>query len=390
MANICDYLRWRGDLSFEERPFNDVDNVILSALSYLDMAGIVPSAEEAGRVSVAEACEALMRKSNGDVAPYVRSLAKIDGRFVELLGDSQRFCNAHLRSYCDITDSALALQFSAITIELPHAGTYVSFRGTDNTLVGWRENFMLSFEVTEAQREATRYLERELSSMCANDLPVRVGGHSKGGNLAEYAALTCNPKLRERIERVYSNDGPCMAPEVITTSSAEELGNKLRRIVPSYSVVGMIFSREDDKRIVVASSETGVSQHDLTSWQVLRDGMDEVPQLQPECLIVNRTIAALGKGLTLEERRRVTNEVFDALEAGGATKLSQIADSPEGLQQVLRALRSTSEDTREVATTLVQSIVSSSMRAMRSATRKAFEETTKRLKASREGQQEQA
>lgn len=368
MATIHDYLQWRGDLSFSERPFNDVDNVILATLSYLDFTGIVPGEQAGGSVSLARACGGLLERADGDVAPFVRSLAKVDARFVELLAASRRFGPARLSAYADVIDESRALQFSALQVDLPDAGTYISFRGTDSTLVGWREDFMLSFEVTEAQREAARYLERALLRV-GEGVAVRVGGHSKGGNLAEYAAVRCPDELRGRIVRVFSNDGPGMAPDVLALDGRALLGERLVRIVPSYSVVGMLFAREGDPRIVVASSGTGIAQHDPTTWQVLRAGVEEAPALQADCVVLNEAIASWAAGLPLEERERVVEEIFDALGAGGATRFDEIAASPEGLQQVLRALGETDERTRDIATTLVERLVDRSVDAVRKAAR---------------------
>ena len=373
MANMHDYLRWRGDLSFAERPFNDADNVILATFSYLDFTGIVPSEASGRSVSLKSACHKLIESCGGDVAASVRSLAKVDTRYVELIADSKRFGDAQLSAYADMTDESRALQFAAVTIELPKAGTYVSFRGTDSTLVGWREDFMLSFCVTEAQREAAGYLRRLLERQGRSGLPVRVGGHSKGGNLAEYAAVSCPDELRERIVCVYSNDGPGMAPEVAECDGRALLGRRFRHIVPSYSVVGMLFAGKGEPRTIVRSSGTGIGQHDPTTWQMLRGGLEEVAKLQGECVTLNESIARWAAGVPLEERERVVDEVFDALESGGATRFDEIASSPESLQQVLRALGATDERTRDLAMALVEGTVNSSVEAVRKSTQEVFE-----------------
>ena len=374
MANINDYLQWRGDISLEERLFNDADNVILSVLSYLDFTGIVPGERTGAGIGLALACRRLLERAGGDVVPYVRSLAKIDSTFVELMADSRRFGSATLRSYVDVVDEARSLQFSAFQVDLPSGETYVAFRGTDSTLVGWREDFMLSFEVTEAQREAAAYLERALVRAAEQGRMVRVGGHSKGGNLAEYAAVCCPSELRERIVRVYSNDGPGMAPEVMRRDGREVLGDRLRRIVPTYSVVGMLFARADDPRVIVPSTGVGIGQHDPTTWQVLRTGVEEALQLLPECVPVNEAVARWAEGIPLDERERVTDEVFDALEAGGATRFDEIGASAEGLQQVLHALANTDDRTRELAMALVGGTLDTSVDAARKAATEFFDQ----------------
>ena len=379
MANVHDYLRWRGDLTFAERPFNDVDNIVLSALVYLDFTGVVPDELQGGSVRLCDACRQLIEAGGGDVTPYVRSLAHIDTPLIELIAQSQRFCDARLRSFVDVMDEHRTEQFCAVEVILPDAGVYVAFRGTDSTLVGWRENFMLSFEVTEAQREAAVYLRRALKRAAFDNLTVRVGGHSKGGNLAEYAVLSCTPEEAERVTHVYSNDGPGMAPEVIPQDGRAILGDKLRRIIPTYSLVGMLFAKETDPCIVVASNSTGIGQHDLTTWQVLPDGMEEVEGLQPESLVIHEAATKWIANVPLEERERIVNELFDALESGGATRFDEIAATPEGLQQVIRSLRNVDERTRDVALALVQGTVDTSVDAVRKAARKVIEDATHRL-----------
>ena len=393
MANINDYLQWRGDLTFAERPFNDVDNVILAALSYLDFTGIVPGEATGRQVTVGQACVRLLEKSGGDVTPYVRSVAKVDSRFVQLLADSRRFRDALLGAYVDEVDESRALQFAALQVDMP-GETYVSFRGTDSTLVGWREDFMLSFTVTESQREAASYLQRAIVRAVGQGRTVRVGGHSKGGNLAEYAAALCPADLLGSIVRVYSNDGPGMAPEVMSIESRAVLGDKLRRIVPSYSIIGMLFARETDPQIVVRSTGTGIGQHDLTTWQGVRGGVDEERELQRDCAVLNRAIAEWAAGIPLDERARAVDEVFDALQAGGATRFDEIAESSEGFQQVLRALSATDARTRELASALVEATVNISVEAVSRQVRQAWsgfkqtalsfaEDATKRIRTQR-------
>ncbi len=385
MANIHDYLRWRGDVTFDERPFNDADNLILSAFVYLDFTDIIPTEDDGGSISLREACQALLSKSNGDVEPYVRSLAKVDTAFVQLIGDSRRFGNAELSGYADKVNPDRTMQFAAMRIYLSHVGTYIAYRGTDTTIVGWRENLMLSFTITSAQAEAVRYLVRFLvlkHDPEAQDFEatIFVGGHSKGANLAEYAAAMCPDRLRDRITRVYSNDGPGMEPEVMSRNPREVLGDRLRIIVPAFSVIGMIFARENEHRSYAASTATGIEQHDITTWQVTYNGIEEVPDSQPECIPLNDTISSWIRDTPLDDRERITNDIFNALQAGGAKTFEDIVSSPEQVQQVLRALGSLDDRTREIVLDLVQRTIDSSVDAMKQATKKVFDDAGRRLR----------
>ena len=347
VANIVDYLAWRGDLTFDERPFNDVDNVILATFSYLDLTGIVPG-PSGGSVGLAEACQSVLDDTEGDVNLRVRSLAKLDPVLLERLAASKRFGSLLVHDCVDLLDEARSLQFAAVQIDVSDTETYVSFRGTDSTLVGWREDFMLSFTVTEAQLRARAYLEEAIAQALTRGRRVMVGGHSKGGNLAVYAALTCDEALRPHVFCVWSNDGPGLAPEIMAKSPRSQLGYRYRRIVPAYDMVGIIFEREDDPRIIVKSSVTGAGQHDPLTWQVNAFGMAIEGSLTKESQLIKESIDTWITGIPLVKRARVVDQFFDALEAGGARKMSEVMENRQAMTAVLNALGDMDESTKDL------------------------------------------
>lgn len=208
-GNLIDYVKWRGDLGFTERPFNDVDALVLATLSYIDLVGFTPNEASGGTVEVREALGELMERSGGDVAPYVRSLATIDARYIDAVAKSRRFGRLHIGRYVDVMDYDNAVQFAAVEVMLPPNSVegcgkgvrFVSFRGTDLTIAGWREDFMLSFEVTGAQKLAAEYLDRALRAAVAAGEPLMAGGHSKGGNLASFAVASAVPSLAKNVLR---------------------------------------------------------------------------------------------------------------------------------------------------------------------------------------------
>ncbi len=365
MADIRDYLELRGDVTLDERPFNDVDNLVLATLSYLDLTGIVGGPGERG-VRVTDACGELLARAGGDLGSRVRSLATIDERFVVALGGSARLGDAVLRDYVDVRDDERVMQFSAVTADLPGGETYVAFRGTDTTLVGWRENFVLSFAVTQAQRAAARYLADELARADAKGRRVRVGGHSKGGNLAAYAAACAPVALAGAIERVYSNDGPGMDRSVLPVSCHDVMGERYVRIVPAYSVVGRLFS-DDAPCTVVRSSAARSLQHDPLTWQVGPAGFREAEATDPECLVVVRAFATWLGRLAPDDRRRLTDELFDALAAGGAETFEDLFSSASSAQKVLAALRDVDSRTYDMMWGLVGELLGAGAAATREA-----------------------
>lgn len=364
MANVVDYLHWRGDLTFEKDPFNNVDNLILSILSYLGFGGVVPSERSEKRVQLGDACAKILKKLKDDPS-LITGFSRVDGTFLEALVDAPRFANIELGRYVDRINVEKSLQFAAFTAYLPTGQMFVSFRGTDGTLVGWRENLNLSFKVTSADKSAALYLEKRIrehlaegnNSTCAN---VMVSGHSKGGNLASYAATVCPEELLGTIERVWSNDGPNMCPELLHTTAHQVLGEKYIRILPEFSVVGMIFDDPAVPKLIVKSSETGMMAHDGVSWQVMRNTFEFADDFQLECKKINEAFSTWYKDLPLSQREHFTNELFDALSAGGAVYFSDIISSPANLQPVVTALTKTEKQTKEVFFDLLSSLVNAS------------------------------
>ena len=355
MATVVDYLSWRGDLSFVERPFNEVDALILATLSYLDFTGIAPSGDNA--ITLRDACEALLDQAAGDLAPYVRSLASIDESFLRALAASRRFGRLAMHDYVDVVDDACSLQFAALTVDLgacAPADAFVSFRGTDLTLTGWREDLMLSFEVTEAQERARAYLERILDQ----GHTVLVGGHSKGGNLAAFAVAAADERLLDGVVRAWSFDGPGMDPAVMARGPLDAIGSRFRRVQPAYSVVGQLFDRADTPRRHVVSSADAMMQHDPMTWQVDRDALVFADGLDPAARRLDDALAAWLSDLDLDQRATFTAELFDILGAGGATSLSDLT-TPASLQRVAAAAAGASETTKSVVMGLVGAGVSS-------------------------------
>ena len=200
MANVFDYLKWRGDLNLEQSKFNEIDNLILSRFSYFPFDNIIKENEV---VTIKELSE---RFRKTDINP-MHILWKDDKEFFPAMGKTERFGNMLATKYINKIETEQEKQFSAITVLMPDDTIYVSFRGTDNTIVGWKEDFNMSFKSHIAsQISAKEYLEN-----IAEEFPnkkIRVGGHSKGGNIAIYASAFAKQAVKDRIINVYNNDGP--------------------------------------------------------------------------------------------------------------------------------------------------------------------------------------
>ena len=257
MGNILDYLDWRGDLTFEQSPFNEVDNLIMACFSYLDLDEI-EEVKNGNTLLVEELFEIFSeRKEEKDIKAESAFLQNTPV-LLEKMAHSERFRKCTVSGFVNEILSRETQQFAAVIIGLSDGTDYISFRGTDDTIVGWKEDFNLSNGVVPSHRKALKYLEEHgtyLQSM------LRIGGHSKGGNLAMYAAMKCDEILKEKILSVYDNDGPGFPEGFFPAGRAEEILPRVIRIIPEASVIGMLLTHQKDP-MIVASTQKGILQHD--------------------------------------------------------------------------------------------------------------------------------
>lgn len=240
MANIFDYMNWR-DLPLKQVEFNEIDNLILARLSYFPFDGYLNQGE---KITVKEAYQRY--KEQGTTG---RILQQEDIELYPILASSTRFGNMILTSYSNKIDPIQEKQFSAITIEMEDDTLYVAYRGTDNTIVGWKEDLNMSFsELVPAQTDAVAYLENVAKQY--QNKKIRVGGHSKGGNLAVYAAAFVNPEVQKKIINVYNNDGPGFCDKVINSESYQNILNKVHTYIPQTSIIGRLLNHQEKTTIL--------------------------------------------------------------------------------------------------------------------------------------------
>ncbi len=313
MGNILDYIDWRGDIRFYERPFNEVDNLIFSELAYVNMSGIIQNDE---KVSLEELYKRYCSSSNRSNIPMNDPLP-----LFEKAAACDRFRNTMVMCFTEIVDAEKQIQFSAVTF-LPEDNTvYISFRGTDDTIVGWREDCNFSFlSSTPGQNCAVEYVNR-IASVTQGD--IRIGGHSKGGNFAVYAASFCNSSFRCRIKEVYSNDGPGFNSTIVQSEEYLSILPKVKKILPESSLVGLLLSSAEEKKIVKSTAK-GIYQHHPYSWCVTGCGFDEADSLSTESTLMNEALQKWIGNLSDSERKLFVSSVFDFIEASGAETLDDL------------------------------------------------------------------
>ncbi len=264
-ATVRDYLRWRGDLTFWQDGFNEVDNLLLCIVSYIDFRRIfdLRSFKPSEAVSIGQVCALLTDEdeqlglSEEAYIPVLRAMAA-----------TPRFRDMEMFAFESSIDEEKVMQFAAVSFLLPDHSVFIAYRGTDTTLVGWQENFNMSFlTAVPAQLRAAEYAQ-EIVKACPRRM-IRIGGHSKGGNLAAWAAIHLPERMqRKRLLAAYNNDGPGFSKEVLASEEYHRVAEKIHTFIPESSVVGMLLEHTEDYEII-DSTNYSVMQHEPLSWNVM-------------------------------------------------------------------------------------------------------------------------
>ena len=311
MANILDYLDWRGDLTFDQAPFNEVDNLLLSQLVYVDLAGIVPGPESKEKIRVAEASRIFFATHDEQKILEKISMTKTAMYVLKKMAESERYKDALLGGYVNDISVEEQSQFAVLCVYLGDRSLFVAFSGTDDTIVGWRENFNMGYlDATPGQRKAVDYLNRMVG---IGQWKVRVGGHSKGGNLAVYAAVHCRPIIKRKIISVYSNDGPGFSKEMVESEAYQEIIPKIRTIIPESSIVGLLLEHEEEFQ-VVKSTNVGMGQHDAMSWEVLGTHFVYTDKVAEQSLFIDETMKTWLLELDATQREIIVDAIFEMLD----------------------------------------------------------------------------
>ena len=347
MANLLDYLNWRGDLTLEQSPFNEVDNLILAELSFVDFKDIVPGPGEGESVALRDAAERFFaRFPEGEKIDMGVLVPAAIPDMLRKMADSRRFGDMKLNCFVDHLDVGKGEQFAALTIETGDRTLYLSFRGTDDTLAGWKEDFELAcMPEVPAQKKAVAYTEAVAKQFPRKKL--RLGGHSKGGNLAVYAGVYAPGSVQKRIHAIWSNDGPGFHDDLLDLPEHQRVADRIVSIVPKSSVVGMLLEHEEDYT-VVDSSQQGLMQHDGFSWEVLGDHFVKLRSVTRQGHLNDLTLKEWVHNMPLDQREKFVDGLFTVLSASGAVTLTDLKEeSLKAAGAMVRAMKDMEKDTRD-------------------------------------------
>lgn len=349
MSNVCEYVKWRGDLTLKQSKFNEIDALILTRLSYFPFDQLIQPNEEA-------TVEELSKRFEKADKSTMKILWEDDNELFPLMGKSERFGKMSVTQYVNKINAEQEKQFSATTVILPDNTIFVTYRGTDATIVGWKEDFNMCFKSHIAsQKDAVEYLN--MVSKKYKRL-IRIGGHSKGGNLAVYAAMFTNSKVKKRIINIYNNDGPGFDDEIIKTKEYKKILPKVHTYIPQSSIIGRLLNHEE-KYTVVQSIQKGIMQHDLYSWQLEGKEFICLEKVTNGSEIFDKTLKEWLINITPEQRGIVIDTAFDILNTTEVEYFSELKKNWFlNIRLMLGRYKNLDDESKKVISEIVQKLVS--------------------------------
>lgn len=357
MASLSEYLVWRGDITFDEVSLNMVDALLLSQLSYLNLQGIIGKTDRKKECTLEQAAKRFWQLHTEEEFEDCLSFAvRSAGILLRDMAKTKRFGDLILRNYINRNDLTMEEQFTALEIVLGKRESFISFGGTDDTLIGWKEDFNMCFlSPIPAQLDAKSYLE---SILLGSGRKVYIGGHSKGGNLAVYSAVKCKKIFRRNILRVFNFDGPGFDKEFIESERYQEMKERVETWVPESSVVGMLLEHEEDYR-VVKSSQSGFLQHDATSWEVLGAEFIRLPAVKESSRRLAAGVKEWMNGLSPEELEQFGESIFEVLTVTDAKTLADLnKDRWKSVTAIIQSFNALDKKTKDMLFDLIKAMVS--------------------------------
>ena len=336
MANILEYIKENGNLTLDEKKFNEIDNLIFSRLSYLPFESI--------KLEEKENFESIYKKLKS--VKINEFNMEQDKELIELVGTCNRYKNLIVTDYYFSRDEKKEKQFVAITIHLENGELYLSYGGTDNTLVGWKEDFNLSFMThIPSQIEAIKYIRKIYAKY---KLKMHLGGHSKGGNLAVYAGVFCTKRIQDRIIDITNFDGPGFDETVIENEKYKRILNKINTYIPQSSIIGRLLEHKE-QYIIVRSRQISVMQHDIFSWVVNGLELEKLDKVTNGSDMINETVRNWLKTTSPKQREQFINIMYEIVTKTKAKTFKEFTASwTKNIGIILKSYKDISSEDKKI------------------------------------------
>lgn len=339
--NLIDYIRQNGNDDFKTKKFNDVDALILSILPYIPFDNIVPAFKKKA-IFLKDAVKKLDKDLMRAKGIFVGNTFKL----LEIMATSKRYSDLSLYNYMYIVNEEM--QFGALTIKVPDRSTFIAFAGTDSSIVGWEEDFKMAYMYPGVgQKYAMVYLNNAIKLLDRN---IRIGGHSKGGNLAICSAMNAKFYIKPRIKQIYNFDGPGFLKEQIESKEYKSISKKIKMYIPEQSIIGMILYHTSDYKVVKAK-HFSILQHDVFNWKLDNNGFILSKQNKRSKNLEERLTKKLEE-LSIPERLQLVENMFNLF------KKNDIKDTKElKLNSIFKLIKSFKELDKETKNQLIEFLI---------------------------------
>lgn len=338
---MLDYTKWRGDLPYRQIPFNLVDALLCSRIVYLPLDLVLITKKTS--MTLGEAASEIVQMKD-----YKKKLLiKDDDELLHLAIHNPRLSDIVLSGFINEKNPEDQMQFCAMTMEIPDTGKAIVYRGTDSTLLGWKEDFNMSFQNSvPGQHRAVKYLEDNIQP---EDERIYMIGHSKGGNFAVFASAFCAPDIQKKIRQIYNFDGPGFQQEIINTPGYQAVVGRIHTYVPQSSIVGMLLEHEETYTVIKSDSKVNFMQHDTYSWLTDRDGFHILRSITIPSQIIDHTLKDWVAHMSVEQREQVIDSLYEAISKTNARTIRDLRHNPVGnIRKILSSLQGLDDPTRHM------------------------------------------
>ena len=351
MGIIFDYLDQVAYDSIYDTPFNELDMLMLTEITYLPFDQIVSD-------QMSPDCTCRLFEAAEKVPQDLSMLVtKNRLKLLEKAASSTRFKNIKLMGYVNDIDPDVQKQFAAMIFKIKPDSYVLTFRGTDDSIIGWKEDFHMTYmDQVPAQKTAVNYLRKAMDALPGQFI---LTGHSKGGNLASYAASQIEPEYQERIQSIYSYDAPGLNHSVITSQGYQTISDKIKRYIPQGSIVGMMLETPKQAQIVKSTAIGGLAQHDTFSWQISDQTFVLLDNLNPDSLQVDKTLKNWVDSVSDEELKDFFDLFFGLILDAGISSINDLTKL-ENFKKILAVFENANaltDEERDMLTRLAKLLV---------------------------------
>lgn len=350
MNNILTYVTWRGDLSIEDVPLNNIDFLIFSAFSYFPIELVVHNKKESLTVSE------IYKRMVAEKIKTTDFLLSGDATLLRELASSTRFKDLKVSNFEYKIDYTLEQQFAALTIHLPNHQVFISYRGTDHSFVGWKEDFNMTYmDAVPSQVTALDYLMSLRTSIFTK---IYIGGHSKGGNLSVYAAMNAPEKIQHKIKKIFNYDGPGFLKDIANSHKFKKIENKIHTYIPQTSIIGRLLNCHNGFE-VIKSNQKLVLQHDFYSWELYPTDFVYFDDVDENSEILTEIISDWLETISFEEREQFVNLIYRLLLETNVTSFDDLNFKGfKGIKQIFGLLEHINKEDKKVIDKVTKGFVS--------------------------------